>query len=181
MKMRKFKNAALLLLLFTAGAQAADTRTYTKISSKEARIKIDTVQKDSIQAAVYLDGQENKKFIQDLMEDKNSPLYKIKLSLEKENCGTISTKKWIAGCGQVTITDEVRTSFGRAGWESGGAGYTFFMGFTNEGSGHFFDVSYMITISERSEAKANKQGEYLGVVMKTLDLARIKKLDEQTP
>ena len=83
--------------------------------------------------------------------------------------------KVIAG-GEVTLTAKVLTSFGRGGWQSGGADYTIFVGFTNDGSGRYFDVSHMLTITESAEAEANDQYEYTGVIIKTLNLASIKKL-----
>jgi hypothetical protein len=164
-------------------AMTAEKRSYTKINSSEAQVKIETDQKDSIQAASYVDGLENSKFIQDMLADKKSILYKLKSNIEQENCKQNSTpgKVWIDGCGEVTLTREVKTSFGRDGWMSGGGSYTFFVGFTNDGSGRFFDVSHMVIISERAEAQTKKDGSYSGVIIKSLDLVKIKKIDDQTP
>ncbi|MGZ3789342.1 MAG: hypothetical protein ACXVLQ_12515, partial [Bacteriovorax sp.] len=123
---------ACLSLCLSMNLYAAEKRTYTKLNSTEAQVDIVTEEQASIQAATYVDGKENERFIKDVMKDKNSPLYKLKLAIEKENCETNSTpdQSWIEGCGEVTITKEVRTSFGRGGWSSGGSGYTFFVGFT---------------------------------------------------
>lgn len=171
-----------LFVLTSLSALATEKRYYTKINSSEAQVKIETDQKDSIQAASYVDGLENSKFIPDLLSDKKSILYKLKSSIEQENCKQNSTaeKAWIDGCGQVTLTPEVKTSFGRDGWMSGGGSYTFFVGFTNDGSGRFFDVSHMVIISERAEAQT-KNGIYSGVIIKSLNLVKIKKIDDLTP
>lgn len=172
-----------LVVVMSFNAQAFEKRTYTKISSSEAQVKIETEQKDFTQAATYLDGQENAKFIQDMLNDNKSILYKLKSDIEKENCQQLSSpnKSLIENCGEVTLTREVRTSFGINNWMSGGGTYTFFVGFTNTGSGKYFDVSHMVTISERAEAQTLRDGRYSGVIVKSLYLVKIKSIDEQTP
>ncbi|MBC7537310.1 MAG: hypothetical protein H7281_00695 [Bacteriovorax sp.] len=172
-----------LIVLVSLNASASEKRTYTKMNSFEARVKIETEEKKSIQAAIYVDGLENAKFIKDMLSDKKSILSKLKSNLEIENCNKNSTpeKPWIDGCGEVTLTSEVRTSFGRGGWMSGGGSYTFFVGFTNDGTGHDFDVSHMVTFSERVEAQTTPDGNYSGVIIKNLYLVKVKKIDDLTP
>lgn len=172
-----------LFVLISFNALASEKRTYAKMNSSEAQVRIETEERDSVQAAVYADGLENTKFIQDMLNDKKSILYKLKSDIEKENCNKNSTseKTWIDGCGEVTLTREVRTSFGRGGWMSGGGSYTFFVGFTNDGSGRFFDVSHMVIISESAEAQTKKDGNYSGIIIKSLNLVKIKRIDELTP
>ena len=171
------------IFFISLSLQATEVRTYKKTNSSQAQVTIKTEETESIQAASYVDGHENNKFINDMLNDKNSILYKLKSAIEIENCQKNSTpeKPFIAGCGQVTLTSEVRTSFGRDGWMSGGGSYTFFVGFTNDGSGKYFDVSHMVVISEIAEAEANSDGKYLGVIIKSLNLVKIKRIDENTP
>lgn len=173
-------------LIFCAGADAAksdEVRTYKKLNSSQAEVVIQTVEQDSTQAAAYIDGKENQQFVNDLLKDKNSLLYKLKHDIELENCDRNSTSEssWIPGCGEVTMTERVRTSFGRGGWDSGGSAYTFFMGFTEDGTGHFFDVSHMVTISESVLAETTSQGDYAGKIIKTLNFGKITRIDEHQP
>lgn len=181
--MKKLLLPMSLLLTFTNIVSASESRTYEKINSSEAKVIIQTDQLGSIQAATYVDGKENERFIQEMFKDKNSKLYAIRTTLEKENCNKTSLpdKPWIDGCGGVTLTKEVKTSFGRGGWSSSGAGYTFFIGFTNEGTGRYFDVSHMATIGEDVEAQTTNNGEYTGKIVKTLTMEKVIRIDENTP
>ncbi len=171
------------LLTVTSVASAGEKRTYTKVNPSEAKVVIETDQLGGIQAASFVDGRENERFIQEMFKDKNSKLYQLRAAIEKENCNKNSTpeKPWIDGCGQVTLTKEVETSFGRGGWASAGAGYTFFIGFTNEGTGRFFDVSHMASIGEDVEAQTTTSGDYAGKSVKTLTLQKVIRIDEHTP
>jgi hypothetical protein len=171
----------LILLLSTLSFNLhaeEETRTFLKLSENEAQVTIKTEETDSTQAAVYVDGQENSIFINMLLKDKTSKLSKLKASIEMENCETTSTDEnpWIDGCGEVTITSEVRTAFGRGGWMSAGAVYTFFVGFTNAGTGRFFTATHMVNMSEESEAQIDGDYEYNGIVLKHLALDEIIKL-----
>lgn len=168
----------LLVLSLSNSVWASESRTYKKISAQEAVVSIKTKETDGTQAAAYVDAQENKQFIADLLKDPTSPLYKVAKEIEKEMCDAESTPEnsWIDGCGEVTLTEEVRTSFGRGGWASAGAGYTFFIGFTSDGSGRFFDVTHMVTIAESADAQTTDDGEYSGEVIKSLSLIEVKKL-----
>lgn len=172
-----------LVILMSLNVSAAEKRTYTKLNSSEAQVIIETEEKDSIQASTYVDGFDNVQFIADMLNDKKSILYKLKTEIENENCKKYNAngKSWIEDCGQVTITKEVRTSFGRGGWMNCGGSYTFFVGFTNAGTGRFFDVSHMVTISETADAQIAKDGKYSGVVIKLLNLVKIKRIDENSP
>jgi hypothetical protein len=167
--------SVILFALISSAAHAEEKRTYKKVSSSQATVTIKTEEQDGTQVAIYTDGQENAQFIQDLLKDKNSKLYQVKQEIEKANCGEFSSddNPHIPGCGEVTVTNEVRTSFGRGGWASCGSGYTFFMGFTSEGTGRFFDVSHMVTITEYAEAVTKDNGDYAGSIIKTLDLAKV--------
>lgn len=168
----------LFVLALSLSAHAdTEKREYKKVNANEAVVTITTEETDGTQAAVYVDAAENKKFIEELLKDPKSKLAQAVSDLEMSTCGANSTPEnpWIDGCGEVTITDAVRTSFGRGGWMSAGAGYTFFVGFTSDGSGRFFDVSYMVTISEGAEAqvKGDDSFEYSGVVLKSLSLDKV--------
>lgn len=171
----------LLLSSLSFGLHAEEKRTFKKLSEKDAEVTIQTEETDSTQAAVYVDGQENSTFINMLLKDKSSDLSKLKRSIELENCEETSTDEnsWIDGCGEVTITSEVRTSFGRGGWMSAGATYAFFVGFTMDGSGRFFSATHMVTISEEAEAQTDGDFEYNGIVMKHLTLDEIAKLPRE--
>ncbi len=170
----------LLVLSLSNSVFAAETRTYKKADSTAATVSIKTEETDYTQAAGYVDAQENEQFIAELLKDPSSPLAKLVKEIELANCEQTSTpeNKWIDGCGEVTITEAVRTSFGRGGWASAGAGYTFFVGFTSDGSGRFFDVSHMVTIFEAAEAQTKEEsGDYSGEIIKYLSLSEIKKLE----
>lgn len=166
---------ALILSLVMANAMAQDSRTYTKVSSSKAIVTINTPDEDSVQAAIYLDGAENEKFIQDLLKDKNSELAKLKAKLELENCGEVSTddNAWIDGCGEVHISDAVNTDFGRSGWMGGFSGYSFFVGFRSDGTGRFLSSNHLVQIFESTEALVDTEGEYTKTVEKTLSLGKI--------
>jgi len=172
-----------LVILMSFNALAFEKRTYTKINSSEAQVKIETEQKDFTQVENFLDGRENGKFIQDMLKDKKSILHKIISDIEIDNCQQpiIANKSVTEDCGEVTLTKEVRTSFGISNGMSGGGTYTFFVGFTNAGSGRYFDVSHMVTISERAEAQTSKDGRYSGVVLKSLYLVKVKSIEEHSP
>jgi hypothetical protein len=169
----------LVLGTFNLYARDAETRDYVKLGSEESSVTIKTIEEDYTQAANYLDGRENKKFVEEMLKDKTSRLGKLADEIIKENCDIISQED--DTCGWVTVTDSVRTSFGRAGWASGGSGYTFFIGFTFHGTGRFFDVSHMITISETVEAKTDDEGNYNGTIMKALNLGNITRIDQEQP
>lgn len=170
----------LMLLTLSVSAHAEDTRTYKKVSPIEAVVTIKTEDAHYTQVAPYVDGVENEQFLSDLLKDPKSPLAKLAREIEMENCETTSTpdNSWIDGCGEVTLTTPVRTSFGRGGWASASASYTVFVGFTMDGTGRFFEVSHTIQISEGAEAQTDITGEYNGYITKVLSLDNVKKLDK---
>lgn len=172
------KTLILMLSVFMVNSFAEETKTYLKTSASEAVVTIKTEETDSTQAAMYLDGLDNERFIQDLLKDKNSELAKLKAKIELETCGSNSTEdnSWIDGCGEVELTEAVRTEFGRGGWMGGYAGYTFFVGFRNDGTGRYFGSTHMVTIFEGTDAQTNESGEYIGIVEKTLSLGKITEL-----
>jgi hypothetical protein len=174
---------AIIFFCFTNNINAIEKRTYTQHNSSEAIVAIETGNEKNIQASSYVDALENELFIHHLLIDQNSKLFQLKARIEKENCDHITTNENPStnGCGKVTITKEIRISFGRGGWETAGASYVFFVGFTNKGSGRYFDVSRMVTISETAEAQTNQNGTYKGTVVKTLRLGPIKRIDEDVP
>ncbi len=180
--MKAFLLGLLVLTLSSNVFANEEVRTYKKVSATEATVTIKSSETDWTQAAGYVDAKENEKFIDDLLKDPASPLYKLAREIEREICGTESTPEssWIETCGEVTITKEVKTSFARAGWASAGSSYTFFIGFTSDGTGRFFDVSHMVTIGESTEAQTNEDYEYSGTVIKTLSLIEIKKLERDS-
>lgn len=170
------KTILALMILISLNAKAFEKRTYTKINSSEAEVRIETEEGKATPAVFYADGRENEKFIQDMFTDKKSILYKLKSDIERENC-----QSSLQGCGLVTLTREVRTSFGNSGQMACGGSYTFFAGFTNDDSGKTFDVSHMVVIAERTEVLTKKNGNHSGVIIKTLNLVKIKRIDELTP
>lgn len=174
---------ATLLLAYSSFTMAETTKSYEQISDIAATVTIKTEEQDGTQAAVYVDASDNKQFIKEMLKLEGSPLAELKKKIELANCEQTSTPEndWIDGCGQVVITEEVRTSFGRGGWMSAGAGYTFFVGFLSDGSGRFFDATHMVTIFENCEAQTKDEtGEYNGTILKLLSLEGIKEL-EQSP
>ena len=72
-----------LFLLISINVRASEKRIYTKLNSREARVVIATSDIDLVQAASYVDGYENEKFINDMLNDKNSILFKLKSEIEK--------------------------------------------------------------------------------------------------
>lgn len=173
---------SILVLTMSVNVFASETREYKKQSATEATVTINTEETDGTQAAAYTDSKENDTFIEALLKDGKSPLYKLARDLEFENCETNSTpeKPYIDDCGEVTITPAVRTFFGRGGWQNATAGYSFFIGFTQAGSGRFFGVSHMITIYEESDAQLKLDGEYSGIVIKTLSLVKVLKITDES-
>jgi len=175
---------SLVALSLTSNLYAAEEqRSYKKTSSTEAVVTITTEETDSTQAASYVDGKENETFIKDLLKDSSSPLAKLVKEIELQNCEETSTpdNSWIDGCGEVRITKTTLTSFGRGGWASAGAGYTFFVGFVSDGTGRFFESTHMVTITESADAQTNDNYDYSGIVLKTLNLVEIKKLVDLKP
>lgn len=173
---------AITALALSSNVMASESRTYKKVSATEASVTIKTEETDATQAASYNDGKENKKFISELLKDANSPVYKLAREIEMENCEATSTSEdpVVETCGEVTVTEDIRTSFERGGWQNSSSGYTFFLGFTNQGTGRFFGVSHMITIYEEAEALSNEEYEYSGVVMKHYSLGSIKKISDES-
>lgn len=167
--------AFLVAFHFILSAQAADKRTFAKTGPNTATVKIETEAKDSIQAADYVDGLENRKFIEMMIADKTSTLAKLKAKIEMDQCQENSTTPdgWIPMCGRFEVTDLVRTGFERGGWMEAGAAYTFFIGFRFAGTGQMLETYSMATISEDVAAEVDSQMEYKGVIKKSLTLQRI--------
>lgn len=170
---------ALAISTFSTYAQA-EVRTYVKTNASKAVVTIKTDDTEGTQAMFFVDAHENNKFLEDLLKDKKSELYKAAKALELEYCEEESTdeESYIEGCGQVTLTEAVQTSFGRGGWMEAGAGYTLFLGFTMDGTGRFFESKYMVQISEDVTAQVNEEYEYMGTVLKELSLNKVTKLEE---
>ncbi len=170
---------ALIVLSYATLSMADEIRTYKQVSGTNALVTIKTDETDGTQAVVYVDAQENDRFVKEMLKNKKSPLAELKKQIELENCETTSTddNPWIDACGEVHITDMIRTSFGRGGWMSAGAGYTFFVGFRSDGTGHFFDATHMVVIEEVVEAEMDDDMNYKGIVNKHLSLSGIKALD----
>lgn len=157
-----------------------EKREYKKLNSIEALVTITTEETDGTQAAVYVDAKENDQFVADLLKDSSSKLAQLVKKIELEVCGETSTpeKKWIDGCGEVTLTESVRTSFGRGGWAEANASYTFFVGFSHDGTGRFFNASHMVTISESAVAQTKPDDyEYNGVILKYLSLDTVTNIE----
>lgn len=173
----------VLTCLVVSTVAHAESRTFKKVSAEKATVKIlpDGGADSGVQAAEFVDAQENDQFIKMLLADPTSTLAKLRTQIEKETCeGATSTPEnpWIDGCGEVEVTNSVQTSFGRGGWMGAGAGYTFFVGFRNDGTGHFFEASHMFTITEDVSADVNDEGEYIGSVTKDLSFGKLTKLPE---
>lgn len=156
----------------------AETRDFKKNNAETATVHIITDEKDSTQAAMYLDGKENQKLIAMMLADPASKLAKLKAQIEMENCEETSKPEnpWIDMCGQVEISDLVKTSFSRGGWAEGSAGYSFFVGFRQDGTGRFLESTHLVEINESVYAKMDKNGNYIGKIEKHLHLEPIKKL-----
>ena len=171
------KTLILATLLFAQTAFAEETKKFEMVSDMAALVTIHT-DEEAIQAAGWVDGSDNQQFIDELLRMEGSALNKLKKQIELENCDSNSTpdNSWIEGCGEVTITKEVRTSFGRGGWASAGAGYTFFVGFTSDGTGRFFNSSHMVTILEDIEAQTNEEGDFNGTLFKYVSLSNIQEV-----
>lgn len=167
----------LLVLSFTAHADEA-SRSYKKISSVEAIVTITEENNEGTQASMYVDGIESDRFVADLAADQNSPLAKAIKAIEMESCGETSTESlgYIDGCGSVEITTSVQVSYGRGGWASAGQSSIYFVGFRFDGTGHMFESSYMIKVSEAVEAQAYENGEYNGTLLKVYSLDQVTKL-----
>jgi len=181
--MKSIALASLLLAYSSFALAAPESRSFEQQSDIAALVTIKTEETDATQAAAYVDAKENKQFIKEMLKMEGSPLAELKRKIEMDNCEQTSTPEndWIDGCGQVVITDEIRTSFGRGGWMSAGAGYTFFVGFMSDGTGRFFDATHMVTIFENCEAQTVEgTGDYNGTILKYMSLEGIKEL-EQSP
>jgi hypothetical protein len=164
----------LALSLSLSAFAEGESRTYKKKSSTEASVEIDLSKDDGVQAAAYADGAEVGRFLQDLLNDEDSELFKIKQKLIAENCGD---EVEVETCGSVEVTDHVQTSFGRGGWMEAEGAYTAFIGFRFSGTGHFFSSSYMVTVYEDAVAQTDDEFEFSGKVHKSLSLSAVKKLD----
>ncbi|WII71892.1 hypothetical protein QJS83_15620 [Bdellovibrio sp. 22V] len=165
----------LVPLFFVFSAHADDVRTFSKLGPNTALVKIDTEDKEGTQAAMYIDGIENQEFITMMLADPTSSLSILRKQIETENCpDEVPTPEGhIPGCGEVEFTPIVQTAFGRGGWMEAAATYTFFVGFRFEGTGHYFESTHMVSFSERAEAQVDDNMDYLGVVLKTLNLEKI--------
>lgn len=174
MKNVVFFIAATLLV----SAAQAETREFKKTSANSAQVVITTDDKDSVQAATYLDGQENEKLISTFLADPKSELSKLKAKVEKANCDANSTPDdgWIPQCGEVVLSNLVTTSFGRGGWAEGSAEYSFFVSFRMDGTGRFLESLYLVSIVESVEAKTDSNYNYTGQVVKTLNFGSVQNL-----
>lgn len=159
-----------LVMTYEALASATDLRIYKRIDSFQSQVFITPEYQSEIQASSYTDGKENKRFIDDLFRDDSSLLFKLKQQIKSTNCPEIAGAD---DCGEVEATDLVMTSFARGGWDICGAVYSFFLGFRHSGSGRFFTVSYLISVSEEVEAQTDASGEFTGTLIKTLNLGHI--------
>ncbi len=166
------------LIITSAFADQEIKTTYTKLTADTAQVVYETGKDGVSQAGSLVNGEQNQRFIQELLKDKNSQLAKLKAEIELQNCEENSTEEnsYIDGCGEVELTSAVVTSFGRGGWASAGAGYTLFVGFRSAGTGRFLDSTHMLNFSESVEAMGEEGQEFEGTFLKTLSLDSIKKL-----
>lgn len=167
--------------VFFFSAAHAETRDFKKVDSQSAKVLITTDDRDYVQAAQYLDGQENQQLITMLLADPDSRLSKIKAAIELDICGTNSTPEepWIDQCGQVEFSDLVQTSYGRGGWAEGYADYTFFVGFRSDGTGMMLESLYTVEITESVVANIDNDGTYTGTVEKKLGIGQVMRLPTQ--
>ena len=177
--MKFFTGLSLFVLVFTAAHAEQEVKTYSKTDSDTAQVVYKTGVDGVTQAAALVDGEQNQKFISDLLNDSSSKLAKLKAQIEKEICDENSTPEssHIDGCGEVELTAVVETSFGREGWAAAGAAYSFFVGFRADGTGHFYNANYLVRFSEFVEAMGEEGQEFDGTFLKTLTLNTITKLD----
>jgi hypothetical protein len=163
--------------LFANSEELEEIRTYKKTGATTAEVLI---QNADTQAAMYIDGNENAQFISELLEDSQSPLSKLAKEIQDEMCGDMTDEEDMPldySCGYVDLSNTVMTSYGRGGWMSAGASYTFFMGFRHAGTGRFFESTHMITIHESVEATVDENYEPNGEMVKYLEFGKIKKLE----
>ncbi|KHD89962.1 MAG: hypothetical protein OM95_00020 [Bdellovibrio sp. ArHS] len=176
--MIKMIKMILPLLVLSLTAQAIEPKKISKTGANSALVRIETEEKDGTQAAAYIDAAEMPDFIQMMLSDSTSEFAKIKHELEMENCQETSTTPdgHIPDCGAVEWTNLVQTSFGRGGWMSAGAAYTLFIGFRFDGTGHFFEASHMVVLSESAEALVDGNMNYTGFINKELRLEKAERL-----
>jgi hypothetical protein len=159
--------AVVSTLIFTSTSFAADKRVFSKINADEAEVKITTESTDTPQAAMYVDGVENKEFISMMLSDAKSQLATLAAKIAKESCDPDDK------CGDVELTSTVLTAFNRGGWQEGHGERTFFVGFRYYGSGLEFSSSHMVTFSEDVVANVDQNDEYVGTIKKSLKLIRV--------
>lgn len=172
----------LCVLGFACVSQAKGTRSFERVGAERAVVSFLVEEASSVQAHDYVDGAENEKFLKMLLDDPDSRLTALRLSLEDENCDASDTRSdgWVEDCGGIELSVGAQTAFGRAGWFAAGAQYTYFVGFRHVGTGQFFTSTYMIVLHEDVDVEA-PEGQMTGPakVVKSLSLGRILRIPEQ--
>lgn len=165
----------LILSFLSSVSWAAETRIFSKVDKERAIVKIHTEKQEGIQAAAYVDGAENEKFVKMLLAEPTSRLSQLRKQIEDKNCDFEAARfqGWIDDCGIVEWTPAVQTSFLRGGWMIAGGQYSFFMGFRQAGTGRMFDVTYMVVIQEEVSADVVDEMASTGSLTKELSVVKI--------
>lgn len=140
-----------------------------------AELDIETEEKESVQAAQYLNAEELKEFLILQLSDSNSDLSKLTKEIVNEACPpqNKSSGEEPEVCGFVQWSTYTQTEFERGGWQDGSAEWTLFVGYRFRDTGKYYRAAYAIRIRESVEAQVNKEGEYTGHILKTYTLLRI--------
>lgn len=166
------------LLAFSSGASAGEVRSFMKVDAERAIVKIQTEDRQAVQAAAYADGAENEQFVRMLLEEPTSRLSLLRKQIEDHNCESEAARLdgWIDDCGIVEWTPAVQTSFARGGWMAAGAQYSFFVGFRHAGTGRMFDVTHMVVLQEDVTADVVEEMSPTGSLTKELSVVKILRL-----
>lgn len=149
------------------------TDAIRRIDEKHFTLSIFTPKEEGVQAAAYVNANELPQVINLLLQDPSSDLSKAKREIEEKECPGVPSQEVGVECGRVQFTSAVQTSFGRGGWMDGAGIWTFFVGFRENGTGHFFDAQYGVEMSETVSAQVDKDGVYTGELVKEYGLKRI--------
>lgn len=155
-----------------------------RIDDRQFGISIFTPKEEGVQAAAYVNANELPQVIELLLQDPKSEVSKIKKEIEEKTCPGVPPQNISDECGHVEFTVAVQTAFGRGGWMDGGAAWTLFVGFRDNGTGRFYEAQYGVVINEDVVARVDQEGEYSGELVKTYTFIRVFKYDprqQKTP
>lgn len=162
--------------LFVSLTGFAEQRSpLTKIDADSAKMTVTAGDQDSDQAAAYLDNSGLKEYIEMMRNDPNSRLAKEIAKIEKENCDETAKNPgdFIGNCGRIELSDSVETSFSRGGWMEGDMSRSFFVGFRQLGTGHFLEMSSIVTVNMAAVSSRDENQNFTGTIVKTFTLENI--------